>query len=121
MPTNLPPRLSSDSADSTKIFFDLYGSEPVQFLATDVDSAINFFKVKGFEEDAAIITAQVILKQARIESVPVYEILETLSGLNQLNISRVVAEILNDQRQTTSTLGFRSERIVTEITRNIRA
>lgn len=121
MSTNLPLRPSTDSADSTKAFFDLYGSVSIQFAATDVDAAINFFKDKGFEDDAAVATAQVILKQCRSENIPVYEVLDTLAGLDVLTISSIVGQILNNDRQTTSTLGFRSERVSTEIVRNIRA
>jgi hypothetical protein len=121
MSTNLPLRSSTDSADSTKAFFDLYGGVSVQFAATDVDAAINFFKDKGFEDDAAVATAQVILKQCRLENVPVYEVLDTLAALDALNISSIVGQILNNDRQSTSTLGFRTERVSTEIVRNIRA
>lgn len=121
MSSNLPVRTSTDSANSTKAFFELYGTSAIQFAAVDVDAAVNFFKDKGFEEDAAVSSAQIILKQCRLESVPVYEVLDTLSGLDALNISSIVGQILNNDRQSTSTLGFRTERVSTEIVRNIRA
>ena len=105
--TNLPPTQNTDSSDLTKLFFDTYGQNPLEFAATDVDSAITFFEKKGFGKDAATITAVTILKQAKIENQPIYQILDTLQGFNSLQLSSLVGEILNNNRPATSTLGFR--------------
>ena len=34
--TNLPPSVKEDSAAATKLFFDTYGQEPLEFAANDV-------------------------------------------------------------------------------------
>jgi hypothetical protein len=107
MATNLPPQPNTDSANATKLFFDSYGQQPLEFNATDVDAAIGFFESKGFDRDAATITAVTLLKQAKIENQPVFQILDTLKGFNSLQISALVAEILNNNRPSTSTLGLR--------------
>jgi hypothetical protein len=42
--TNLPARIIQDSAAGTKLFFDNYGQEPLEFNATDVNATIAFFR-----------------------------------------------------------------------------
>lgn len=119
MATNLPPSVLTDSAASTKLYFDAYGQVPLEFSATDVSATINFFRKRGFDEDASIVTATTILKQAKLEGVSVFKILDGLTGFTDLEISALVAEILNNNRTPTSTLGYKREVLDTSKTRNI--
>lgn len=122
MPTNLPPTVVSDSAASTKLFFDVYGRPSNEYSASDVSAAIAVFESKGFDKDAAITVSSVILEQAKIDQVPVYSILESIKGFDALELNALVAEILNNNRPRTSTLGFRAESVdKSEIIRNISA
>jgi hypothetical protein len=107
MATNLPPGPNTDSATATTLFFDSYGEQPLEFNSTDVDAAVGFFESKGFDQDAATTTAITLLKQAKIETQPIFQILDTLKGFNNLQLSALVGEILNNNRPSTSTLGFR--------------
>jgi len=108
MRTNLPaPQETSDSGAKTKLFFDEYGQSPLELNANDVESAIGFFQGKGFDRDAAEITAAVLLRQAKLESVPVFKIIDQLSGLDGLKLSALVGEILNNNRPSSSSLGFK--------------
>jgi hypothetical protein len=107
MATNLPPGPNTDSATATKLFFDSYGEQPLEFNSSDVDAAVGFFQSKGFDRDAATTTAITLLKQAKIENQPIFQILDTLKGFNTLQLSALVGEILNNNRPSTSTLGFR--------------
>ena len=107
MSTNLPPSSTSDSADATKLFFDSYGQAPLEFSTADVDATITFFETRGFDKDAATITAVTILKQAKLENQPIFQILDTLKGFTSIQLSSLVGEILNNNRPSTSTLGFR--------------
>lgn len=120
MATNLPASSNTDSSETTKYFFDQYGEIPLTFPSNDVESAVSFFKGKGFGEEAAISTALVILKQARIDGISVFAVLDTLTGLTQLELSSVVAEILNNDRRPISVLGYRARNITKdEIERNV--
>jgi hypothetical protein len=107
MQTNLPPVQRQDSAEATKIFFETYGEQVLEFSANDVETAIGFFQSKGFDLDAAQITALVVLKQAKAESLPVFRLIDTLKGFNNLELSALVGEILNNNRPSTSALGFK--------------
>lgn len=105
--SNLPVTPTTDSADATKVFFDQYGIQPLEFAANEVDSAIAFFKGKGFGETASRTTAVTILKQAKSENLSVFKLLDTLAGLDALTLSSLVAEILNNNRKSISVLGYR--------------
>jgi hypothetical protein len=110
MSTNLPQTPSNDTADITKLFFDTYGQQPLEFAATDVDAVVSFFEGKGFDKDAAITTGITLLKQAKLENQPVFQIIDTLTGFTSLQLSTLVGEILNNNRPNTSTLGFKVSR-----------
>jgi hypothetical protein len=49
------------------------------------------------------------LQQASIDEVPVFELLDTLNGIDDVQLNNVLAQILNQNRQKTSMLGFRSK------------
>jgi len=117
--TNLPARQIEDSAAGTKLFFDSYGQDPLEFNANDVSASIGFFESKGFANDAALVVSTVLLKQAKIDDTPIFEILDTLKDFNGLQLSQLVGEILNNNRTPTSTLGFRTSGVNPNQTRNI--
>lgn len=123
MATNLPipstDKLTQDSAAATKLFFDTYGQAPLEFNASEVDATVSFFKSKGFDDDAANITAATLLKQAKLDGTPIFRILDTLSGFNSLDLSSLVGEVLNNNRTSSSTLGFRTNPVIPNQIRNI--
>lgn len=105
--TNLPAKQIQDSGARTKLFFDTYGKEPLSYKVPDIDAAINFFRKKGFSDPAANLSAVVLLKQAKLENIPINQILDTLQGFDNLQVSALVGEIMNNHRPSTSTLGYR--------------
>lgn len=120
MQTNLPKSNSQDSAESTKLYFNTYGKDPVEFSANEVALAVSFFESKGFDNDAALTTASVLLDQAKAEGTPVGSILDTLKSFDQVSLSGVVAEILNNNRPVTSSLGYKDPNLnVSDQARNI--
>ena len=106
--SNLPGRAAADSAAATKLFFETYGQAGLEFAANDVDVTVTFFQTRGFELDAAISTALILLQRAKQEQKSVYTLLDTLKFYNGIQLSSVVARILNVGRQPTSMLGYRS-------------
>ena len=120
--TNLPVQGTSDSADGTKLFFDQYGQIPLEFSANEVSAAVGFFESNGFGNEAAQITASVILRQAKLDGVPVFQLIDSLKVLNGLQLSSLIGEILNNNRNPSSTLGFRTNSVSkNDQTRNIAA
>lgn len=114
MSTNLPRPIIEDSAQATKLFFDSYGEAPLEFSANDVEAAIGFFESRGFDRDAAEITSMTILKQAKLDGVPVYQLLDTLKKLEGTDLSALIGEILNNNRPPSSLLGFKFARPVAD-------
>jgi len=121
MASNLPIRNIEDSAAGTKLFFDTYGQSPLEFNATDVDTTLAFFTSKGFEKDASLTVSTILLKQAKLDGTPIRDILESLSDFDTLGLSTLVGEILNNNRNPMSTLGFRTSTSTENQTRNISA
>lgn len=119
--TNLPPQQLDDSAAGTKLFFDSYGQAPLEFNANDVDVALGFFQKKGFGVESARVLSTVLLKQAKLDDVPVGKLLDSLKGADQLQLSQLVGEILNNNRAAISTLGFRTTPVIPNQARNIAA
>ena len=119
MATNLPSTITQDSAEGTKLFFDNYGVEPLEFNATDVSAATTFFEKRGFGKEASIVVATTILKQAKLDNVPLFQLLDSLGVYPNIDISTLVGEILNNNRTPISTLGFRTEPVIPTQVRNI--
>lgn len=107
--SNLPGSTNSDSATGVKSFFDTYFIEPISFPAAEIDAAVGFFEKRGFDKLASQSTAIVLLQQAKIDGVKVFDLLDTLEGLQEIQLSAIVAEVLNYNRQKISTLGYRRE------------
>lgn len=111
-----------DSANETKQFFDRYFVESVSYPSNQVDAVVGFFKKRGFDEVAASSVSAVLLQQAKIDNVNVFKLLDTLKGLENRQLSAVIAQILNANRSNISTIGYRSAPPQSPIeTRNIRA
>ena len=104
--SNLPPQPKTNDKRVTK-FFDNYFNETLAFPSNEVDAVIGFFEKRGFDKSAAISTATTLLNQAKIDDVKIFELLDTLKGLDDIQLSTVVTEVLNYNRLRTSTLGFR--------------
>ena len=104
---NLPPKQDTSSSDKVNRYFSTYFGYQLEFPSNDVDAVIGFLENKGFDKVAAQSTGSVLLQQAKIDGIKVFELLDTLKGLEKIQLSFTVAQILNFNRQKISTLGFR--------------
>lgn len=105
--TNIPVEQSTDSGEETRNFFNNYFTSETSFPVSQVDAVIGFFLKRGFDDQSARSTGIVLLNQAKNDSVNVFQLLDTLKGLTDAQLSNVVGEILNLSRQKTSILGFK--------------
>lgn len=111
-----------DSANETKQFFNKYFTESISYPSNQVDAVVGFFKKRGFDEVAAASVAAILLEQAKIDNVNVFTLLDTLKGLENRQLSSVIARILNSNRSRVSSIGYRNtEKKVPDSIRNIRA
>jgi len=106
--SSLPKEAPNNYSDKgvTK-FFDNYFSKELSFPSNQVDAVVTFFTKRGFDKTSAISVATTLLQQAKVDNVKIFELLDTLTGLNEIQLSSIVTEVLNYNRPKTSTLGFK--------------
>lgn len=120
MATNLPSQTSSDSSQEVKQFFDKYYVNQISFPSNQIDAVVGFFLQNGFDKESARSTGIVLLNQAREDNVNVFELIDTLKTLSDVQLSQVVAQILNAYRENISVLGYRVAGVIDEYeSRNI--
>jgi hypothetical protein len=107
--SNLPSNTDTDSSQEVRSFFNSYFTEEISFPAADIDATVGFFEKRGFDKTASQSTAIILLQQAKIDNVNIFDLLDTLEGLTELQMSAIVTQVLNYNRQKTSTLGYRAE------------
>lgn len=107
MSSNLPTVSSVDSSTEVKQFFDKFFMHQVSFPAAEIDAVVTFFLKHGFDVESARSTSIVLLNQAREDNVNVFQLIDTLKTLTDVQLSQVVAQILNTYREKVSLLGYR--------------
>lgn len=107
MNTNLPSPASASRDAEIKQFFDKSYTTEVSFPAGEIDAVIGFFQRRDFDITSSRTLAIVLLNQARTDNVNVFTLLETLKSIPTLQLSSVVAQILNAYREKTSLIGYR--------------
>ena len=105
--SSLPQNNARTSDKRVKSFFNNYYSKQLSFPSNQVDAVIGFFENRGFEKSAAINVATVLLQQAKIDNINIFQLLDTLKGLDNLQLSAITTEILNYSRSKNSTLGYK--------------
>lgn len=104
MASNLP---SNTAGGDVKQFFDKFFVHEITFPSNQIDAVVGFFLKHGFDTESARSTSVVLLNQARLDNVNVFQLVDTLKKLNEVQLSQVVAQILNSYREKTSLLGYR--------------
>lgn len=103
---NIPTTSNKDSKIQA---YDMYYSKPLEFDAGTYNAMKAFFTSRGFDDLASESVTVIILKQAKKDSIKPMKILDTLKGIDNVEISALVSEILNFNRFKTSYLGYAKE------------
>jgi len=103
------------SAELTTEFFNNFYNVEISYNPSEVDAVIGYFLKRGFDKIAAINTASVLLQQAKIDELNVQQLIDTLKGVTDVQLSLIVAQILNFNRSKTSVLGYRDENSQTDL------
>lgn len=118
--SNLPLQTPNDSAIVQA--YDAYYNKPFEVNANVLDAMRGFFELRKFDTIAAESISVIILKQAKADGYNPMVILDTLKGLDDVELSALVSEILNYNRIKTSFLGYSSKFAPNaEVLRNILA
>ena len=121
MATNLPLQENNDSSTEVKSFFNRYYTEPLTFPASQIDAVVGFFMKRGFSEQSAKSTGIVLMSQAKLENINVFQLLDTLKPLTGVQLSTIVTQVMNASREKISILGYKILTIEeTAESRNIR-
>jgi SUMO ligase MMS21 Smc5/6 complex component len=107
--TNLPPQQSNNSDNSTVQAFNSYVNRPLELNASTLDAMKSFFTARGFNETSSESISVVLIAQAKKDNYNPLQILDTLKGLTNVEISTLVGEIINYTRFKTSFLGYTGE------------
>jgi len=102
---------SATGDQATVQFLSGLGDAPVELNAGEYDACIAFFTNKDYDRTAAESIAYVLVRQAKIDDVNVFKILDTLlaqSSKDPVTLNNLVGEILNLNRFKTSILGYKS-------------
>lgn len=106
---NLPIQESTDSAAEVKLFYNEYFSKPLSFPSNQVDAVVGFFESRDFDRSAAVAVSSVLLRQSKLDGINVFELIDTLKGLQEVQLSAIVTEVMNANRDRISTIGFKLE------------
>ena len=99
---------TTSSSDKIVAFFNDRFTEKLEFSANDYDSVVNFFQKREFGKPASQALAQVLLSEAKKEGLKIFELIDTIKGLNKLQLNSIILKILNESRHKVSQLGFRT-------------
>lgn len=119
--SNLPANSNLPSNQMVNAY-DAYINRPLELDTSTLNAMKGFFQSRGFESLSAESISVIIIKQAKRDGYNPLTILDTLKGLDNVEISALVAEILNYNRFKSSFLGYaRANNTASEINRNILA
>jgi hypothetical protein len=104
--SNLPLNNTTNNQE-VKTFFDKFFLNQITFPSNQIDAVLGFFIKRGFGEQAARSTGIVLLNQAKLDGVNIFELLDKIKSLNDSQLSQVVTEVLNYYRIQTSVLGYK--------------
>lgn len=115
--TNLP-----DITTKNKTVQEFEGFQNIK-SSTDpsvYSTMIGFFTSRGFDVVASELITEVVMTQAKTDGYSPMQILDSMKSLNDVELSGIMAEILNFNRYKSSSLGYLPPIIPnSEITRNI--
>ena len=112
----------TQSDDSLIQFLSGLEQDRTELNGAQYDAVTAFFVNRGYSQESSKSIAYILMKQAKIDDANVFTVIETLTGSTDLELSQLVAEILNAYRYKTSVLGYKNDRTTqSHITRNIKA
>ncbi len=120
--TNLPiePLQSLDNSKKTLRIFGDYFDKSVTVDSAEYDAMIAFFTDKDYDQQSAETISYVIARQAKIDQVSGFSILDQLTNTDPQELTDIVAEILNLYRFKSSLIGKKTTNETPDvISRNI--
>lgn len=115
------PNVERSPDSEIREFFDGYFVQSLSFPSNELDATVGYFKSRGFDDVSANAVAAIILRQAKVDNIKIFELLDQLQGISDARLTAGIVEILNFDREPISVLGFRQPKTFESFeTRNIR-
>lgn len=112
----------TQGAQSIVEFLSGIETDRTELNGAEYDACVAFFTGRNYDEQSAKSLAYVLMKQAKIDSVDIFEVLDTLRPASPVDLSQLVTEVLNAYRYKTSVLGYKNDRTaLNHVARNIKA
>lgn len=112
----------SSATESLVQFLSGLEKDRTELNGGQYDAVVAFFSNRGYDTESSRSIAYVLMKQAKVDGANVFTVIDTLEGTTELELSQLVAEILNAYRYKTSVLGYKNNKTTqSHITRNIKA
>ena len=90
-----------------KSVLDKYLTKPISFPAEELDAVQGFFVKRGFGVDASRSLSIVVLNQAYIDRISVFQLLDRLVGVSDVQLNDIITEVMNVYRNKSSVLGVK--------------
>ena len=100
------PNKQQKSEQKTIRYFDTYYEKNIEVAANEFDATNAFFVKRGFGELASLVISQVLLTQAKLEKIKIFQLLDGLRNIDRVQLNFVIAKILNQNRSKTSKIGY---------------
>jgi len=91
--------------DRSKVF-NRGNTETLPINTNEFDALIGYFRKRGFTDSSAKEIGSILLRQAQIQNIPVFQLIDTLKGLNEVQLSDVITQIINLNRSKSSAIGY---------------
>jgi len=77
--------------------------------SNEFDALVGYFKKRGFEDVPAREISGIFIQKATDDNVPVFRLVDTLKGLNPIELNTIVTQVINSDRARSSTIGFKQD------------
>lgn len=102
--SNLP--LKTNVTNNAIQVYNTYFNQPIELETNEFSAMKGFFESRKFDKVSSESIAVIIMTQAKKDGYLPMRILDTLTGLDEVELSALVAELLNFNRLKTSLLGY---------------
>ena len=77
--------------------------------SNEFDALVGYFKKRGFEDIPSREISGIFIQKASSDNIPVFRLVDTLKGLNPIELNTTITQVINSDRLRSSTVGFKKE------------
>ena len=74
--------------------------------SNEFDALVGYFKKRGFEDIPSREISGIFIQKASSDNIPVFRLVDTLKGLNPIELNTIITQVINSDRLRSSTVGF---------------